>query len=150
IVGTGYQPTDEAAGFVNLVVDSWAQAIKQPDKKLSVGNGVTDLAFIGAADPSELGYYYVPDETAPSHHRIIIQTYPVLKFDSLTSVTQTVDTIRNAALDAVKDYPEFQIAVTGRPALEADQMRTTDHDSHKAEACALIIVFIGMAIMLRS
>ncbi|HEX2972949.1 MAG TPA: MMPL family transporter, partial [Tepidisphaeraceae bacterium] len=36
------------------------------------------------------------------------------------------------------------------PALEADEMRTTDRDSRRAEIIALIVVFAGLAIMLRS
>src|SRR4029079_8395833 len=40
--------------------------------------------------------------------------------------------------------------VTGRPALEADEMRTTDRDSHRAEVLALCGVFLGVAMMLRS
>src|SRR5205814_5502053 len=40
--------------------------------------------------------------------------------------------------------------VTGRPALEADEMRTTDRDTNRAEVIALVAVFIGLVVMLRS
>src|SRR5207253_1828750 len=36
------------------------------------------------------------------------------------------------------------------PALEADEMRTTDRDTSRAEVIALIAVFIGLVAMLRS
>ena len=50
----------------------------------------------------------------------------------------------------MKAYPQFKIGMTGRPALEAEQMYASDEDSDKAEVVALTFVFIGMAIMLRS
>ncbi|HEY1921833.1 MAG TPA: MMPL family transporter [Tepidisphaeraceae bacterium] len=150
LAGARHQPDDQTAAFITHLVVSWDEAIRHPDTKLTVGNGVVDFHTISAADPSELGYFYVPDETNPSHHRILIQVYPERKFNSLTAVTQTIDAIRNAAVDAGNAFPEFHVGVTGRPALEADQMATTDKDSHKAEIVALIVVFIGMSLMLRS
>jgi len=79
-----------------------------------------------------------------------VQVFPRREFASLTSVTRTVDAIRDAALDGGRDFPEFQIGVTGRPALEAEEMRTTNRDTHHAEIIALIAVFIGMVVMWRS
>jgi predicted RND superfamily exporter protein len=150
LAGAAARPTEETAAFITHLVDSWDQAIRHPDKALTVGNGVVDFRAISASDPSELGYFYVPDETDHSRHRILIQVYPERKFNSLTAVTQTIDAIRDAAVDAGNAFPEFHVGVTGRPALEADQMAATDKDSHKAEIVALIVVFIGMSIMLRS
>jgi uncharacterized protein len=150
LAGAALRPDPQTAGFVALLADSWDKAILDPGKKLTVGNGVTDFRAVSATNPADLGYFYVPDQSDPSRHRILIQVYPVRKFESLTSVAETVDAIRKAALDAGKDFPEFQIGVTGRPTLEADQMQTTDVDSHRAEVIALTFVFIGMAIMLRS
>jgi predicted RND superfamily exporter protein len=40
--------------------------------------------------------------------------------------------------------------VTGRPALDADEMRTTDIDSTRAEIVALSAVFVGLVLLLRS
>lgn len=150
LFGAALQPNEATAHFVTHLADSWDQAIRDPKKKLSVGDGVTDFRAVSAANPSELGYFYLPDETDRSRHRILVQVYPERNFQSLTSVTRTINAIRNAAVAAGKDFPEFHIGVTGRPALEADQMGATDEDSHKAEVMALIVIFIGMAIMLRS
>ncbi|HEX4052636.1 MAG TPA: MMPL family transporter [Tepidisphaeraceae bacterium] len=150
LAGAALQPNEATAHFVTHLADSWDQAIRDPKKKLSVGDGVTDFRAISAENPSELGYFYVPDETNRSRDRILVQVYPVRNFQSLTSVTRTINAIRNAAVDAGRDFPQFHVGVTGRPVLEADQMAATDVDSHRAEAIALIVVFIGMAIMLRS
>ena len=42
-----------------------------------------------------------------------------------------------------KDFPEFQKPViTGRPALEADEMATSDRDTRIAEILGLAVVFV--------
>ncbi len=148
--GAALQPNRQTAKFIANLADSWDQAIRDPKKKLIVGAGVTDFRVVNAQDPSELGYFYVPDELDRSRHRILVQVYPQRNFQSLTSVTGTINAIRDAAVAAGREFPEFHIGVTGRPALEADQMAATNEDFHKAEVLALIVVFIGMALMLRS
>jgi len=148
--GAALKADDQTANFIAHLADSWDQAIRQPGKKLSVGDGVTDFRAIMAANPLELGYSYVRDETDHSHYRILVQVFPQREFNSLTSVSRTVYAIRDAAIDAGKDFPEFQIGITGRPALEAEEMRTTNQDTHHAEIIALIVVFIGMVVMWRS
>ncbi|MGD0137520.1 MAG: MMPL family transporter [Tepidisphaeraceae bacterium] len=150
LAGAALKPDEQTANFIAHLADSWDQAIHQPGKKLSVGDGVADFRAISAANPSELGYFYVPDVTDRSRHRILVQVFPQREFASLTSVTRTIDAIRDAAIDAGKDFPEFQIGITGRPALEAEEMRTTNRDTHHAEIIALIAVFIGMVVMWRS
>jgi predicted RND superfamily exporter protein len=148
--GVAARPTDENAAFMNILAGSWAAAIRHPDQKLGVGNGVVDFRAIGATDPTQLGYFYVPDETDRSRHRVLVRVYPQRIFNTLTAVTRTINVIRRTAVDAGADFPDFQIGVTGRPALDADQMAATDADSHKAEVISLIVVFIGVAVMLRS
>jgi predicted RND superfamily exporter protein len=150
LAGAALRPTEETARFIAHLAESWDQAVRDPQKKLSIGDGVTDFHAINAANPAELGYFYLPDETDRSRYRILVQVYPERNFQSLTSVSRTINAIRDAAVDAGKVFPEFHVGVTGRPALEADQMEATNVDSHKAEVIALIVVFIGMAVMLRS
>ncbi len=79
-----------------------------------------------------------------------MRVYPRDDYSKLTAVSETVAAIRAAAHEAGRDYPEFTIGATGRPALDADEMEQTDRDSHEAEICAGIAVFIGLAVMLRS
>src|SRR5205814_1699773 len=125
---------------------SWSETLKQPQS----GPILPDLQSLDASDPSRLGYYYVPDELDKSRHLLLVRVYPRTDYASLTAVSDTVDAIRNAANEAGRNFPEFSVGVTGRPALEADEMRTTDRDSHRAETIALICVFIGLAMVLRS
>jgi predicted RND superfamily exporter protein len=146
----GMRPSDESANFITALSDSWDQAVRQPGTELRVGQGVIDLKRLDATDPSQLGYFYVPNEVDRTHYRILIQVYPVRILNSLTSVTRTIDGIRKATAEAAAAFPEFHAAVTGRPALEGDQMGATYRDSHHAEAIALVVVFLGMSVMLRS
>jgi uncharacterized protein len=141
---------DPTAGFIDILAQSWIGALRDRSQPLRVGAGVVDLSSLGATDPSQLGYFFVPNEQDRSQWRILVRAYPVEKHDSLTAVTRIVDAIRDAAVQAAKPYDEFKIGVTGRPALEADEMRATDIDCHHAEAAAIVAVFFGMALMLRS
>jgi predicted RND superfamily exporter protein len=151
ISGLNAQKADaETAAFVGAVAQSWVIALEHPDQPLAPGETLPDLVGMDAGDPSRLGYYYVPDERDPSRSLLLVRMYHRQDYTSLTAISQTVDAIRAAAAEAAKAYPEFTVGVTGRPALEADEMRTTDHDSHVAEAVALVAVFIGLAVMLRS
>jgi predicted RND superfamily exporter protein len=81
---------------------------------------------------------------------MLVRIYPREDHSSLTAVSRTVDGIRQGVNDAARAFPQFRVGVTGRPALEADEMRTTDRDSHRSEIVALSVVFIGLLIMLRS
>ncbi|HMB96036.1 MAG TPA: MMPL family transporter, partial [Tepidisphaeraceae bacterium] len=144
------KPDNQTAGFVALLARSWNETLSHPDEPLIIGKGLPDLASLDSGDPSRLGYYYVADESNPSQHLLLVRVYHRAEFSSLTAISETVEAIRAAVRQAAAAYPEFHVAVTGRPALEADEMRTTDTDSNRAEICALIAVFIGLVLMLRS
>jgi predicted RND superfamily exporter protein len=139
-----------AADFITTLSTSWTDSIQHPADPIEVGHAVPDLSTLGSDDPSRLGYYYVPNEVDRSRSQLLVRVYPRRDFTSLTGVTRIVDAIRDAAVDAAKPYGDFNIGVTGRPALEADEMRVSDEDSHRAEILALIVVFIGLVAMLRS
>jgi predicted RND superfamily exporter protein len=141
---------DESAGLASAMADSLTHALRDPASPLEVGHGVLDMRVLNATDPLQLGYFYQPDETNRARHRILVRVYPRTAHNSLTAVTQTVDAIRDAAVDAAKPFPQFKIGLTGRPALEADEMRATDADTHRAEIWALATVFVGLVVMLRS
>ncbi|MEA2710259.1 MAG: uncharacterized protein QOF78_2860 [Phycisphaerales bacterium] len=143
-------PDEETAGFVAALAKSWNETLRHPADKLRVGQHVPDLATLGATDPSRLGYYYVPEETDPSRHLLLVRVYNRENYTSLTAISETVEAIRAAVRDAAAPFPEFTTGVTGRPALEADEMSTTDRDSNRAEIIAVIAVFIGLVVMLRS
>jgi hopanoid biosynthesis associated RND transporter like protein HpnN len=133
------------APFIAAVAESWTKTIDAGDVRLP------DLAALEAGnDPSRLGYSYVPDATDPMRRVLLVQVSPVSKFDSLTAISETVEGIRAGVGEVAPKFPEFSFGVTGRPALDADEMRTTDRDSNKAEALAVAVIFVGLVIFLRS
>ncbi|HYE20660.1 MAG TPA: MMPL family transporter [Tepidisphaeraceae bacterium] len=111
-----------------------------------------DLMTVGAATPAALGYFWAPDESdlTRKRHLLLVRTTPRENYASLTGMSETVEAVRAAVRDAAAPFPEFTFGVTGRPALEADEMRTTDRDSTRAEIVALICVFVGLVVVLRS
>jgi hopanoid biosynthesis associated RND transporter like protein HpnN len=149
ITGLRTQPADaETKEFVELLAKSWVETIESSNQP--VEKFVPDLSKVGADDPSRLGYYYVPDESNPSQYLLLVRVYQRTDYTSLTAISETVEAIRSAVNDVAKSFGEFRAGITGRPALEADEMRTTDRDSNRAEVIALIAVFIGLVIFLRS
>ena len=145
LAGLMTQPADAETGrFLEAVVGSWNKTLIAGEVRLP------DLAALDASDPSRLGYYYVRDESDASKFLMLVRVYPRRDFTSLTAISETVEAIRAAAREVTKEYPEFSFGVTGRPALEADEMRTTDRDTRKTEIVALTCVFVGLVLLLRS
>jgi predicted RND superfamily exporter protein len=151
ISSAGLQTPPDAmtAQFVGLVARQMAGALTT-SSPITLGQQVPDLFTLSATTPASLGYFYVPDASAPANHLLLVEVFPHRDFTSLTAISHAVNAIRDAAHTAGREFPEFDIGVTGRPALEADQMQTTDQDSHYAETAALITVFILLTISLRS
>jgi predicted RND superfamily exporter protein len=154
LVGLNTQPpTDESATFVRTLAHSWNATLQSPTIAPTANKSVVDLAEAGATDPSKLGYFYERDESDFSRHVLLVQIHKVEDtgtFETLTALSDVVDAIRGAVADVAKQYPQFDVGLTGRPVLDADEMRTTDHDSNISEIVALSVVFVGMVIFFRS
>jgi uncharacterized protein len=136
---------DESTGrVVKALAESWSATVR--------GDGpptIPDLEQIDAEDPGDLGYEYVTDQTDPNNHLLLIEVF-LKDDDSPDAVAKQVDAVRQATAETAGSFPDFHVAVTGRPALDADEMRTTDIDSTRAEVVALAVIFIGLALTLRS
>ncbi|MCC6423043.1 MAG: MMPL family transporter [Phycisphaerales bacterium] len=143
-------PADEAAPLVQLVSESLLSALRNPSQP--VDRFMPEFSSLEQGDPRRQGYAYLPDESDPTgqRHILLVTVHHVMRFDSLTAISQTVGKIRRTVEEVAKSYPEFHVALTGRPVLEADEMSTTDRDTHRAEIVALTCVFIGLVVMLRS
>ncbi|HEX4792782.1 MAG TPA: MMPL family transporter [Humisphaera sp.] len=143
---------DQTVGFIKLLTDHWNKTLDDPSLPIAIGSTVPDLSALGATTPEDLGYYFRPDaeDKSQKRHLLLVRVYPKADYSSLTSITDSVAAIRLAAHQAAANFPEFKIGVTGRPALAADEMKTTDRDSHRAEILAMVAVFIGLVAMLRS
>lgn len=143
-------PDPQTAEFVNRLASGWARTLSGSDATVVLGNQVPDLSAIGATSPASLGYYYVPDELDPSRHLLLIRVFPRAKYTSMGALAKIINGIRNNAINAGKEFPEFTVGLSGRPALEADETITTDRDSRNSEIAALTVVFIGLVLFLRS
>jgi predicted RND superfamily exporter protein len=144
------KPDEQVVPFVALLAESWVETLKKPYGGMRIGHELPDFASLDADDPSRLGYYYVADESDRTKHLLLVRVYPNVDYTSLTAISETVETIRAAIREVGRDFPEFTLGTTGRPALGADEMSITDRDSKWAEIVALSIVFVVMAIMLKS
>jgi predicted RND superfamily exporter protein len=140
----------ETAPFVAAVLRSWDRALADPALPLTPGAGLPDLDALGVSSPRDLGYFYVPDESDKSRNVLLIGVYPKEDYSSSTALSEAVDAIRAATADVARGFPEFRVGVTGRPALEADEMRTTDADGRLSGVVAMSAVFAGLVLFLRS
>lgn len=144
-------PSEDSVGLTHAIAGGWAKAVKEPDRPIAAGDQVPDLQKLGADTPLDLGYYFEPDEQNKNQSLLLIRVYPRAQYDALTSITDTVAGIRAAARKGAAGYESiFKVGVTGRPALDADEMETTDRDSMRSEIVAAIAVFVGLVVMLRS
>jgi len=142
--------SDEQVQFTKVVADGWNAALAAPNEPLALGNQVPDLRALGPSDPETLGYYYVPDQTDVSRNLLLIKVFEREDFSAVTAGEDVVSKIRRAVAEAARAYPEFSVGLTGRPVLDADEDEITDRDSRRSEIVALIAVFIGLVVMLRS
>ena len=152
------EPKD-AADFVTLVAGSLNKALaSDPATWSAEGGQIPDLTQLDPAakyDPSRYGYYLIPDESkrfdaAHKNDRIlIINVYEKRNYSTLADVSEPLKRMRDAVKSVANQYPDFHVGLTGRPALEADEMSTSDHDTRIAEICGLTLVFVVLWIFLR-
>ncbi|HEX8914236.1 MAG TPA: MMPL family transporter, partial [Humisphaera sp.] len=143
-------PAAEAAPFAGAVAASLDRALADRAAPLVPGRGLPDLNALGAESPRDLGYYYLPDQSDPARRVMLVSIEPAQDTSSLTGLSESVDAIRGAIRAEAAAFPEFRVSLTGRPALEADEMSTTDVDQRKAETVAMTAIFLGLLAFLRS
>ena len=147
----GGRPLDrQTTDFVSLIARGLTASITDKSKPIQLGDQVPDLARLSVTDPSKLGYYYVEDQQTPGNHLLLIRVYEHSNFHRRNGLADAIDGIRADINQAADGFKEFKVGLTGRPALEADEMSTTDHDARTSEIAALTAVFIGLVLLLRS
>ncbi len=142
-----------AAGLTTLLANSLNAALQTPMKKWTPGRQIPDLNKLSARAPTpdDFGYYYIRSEKNPRHHLLLIKVYEKREYHSLAALTRPLRHIRAVIARVAAPYRAvFKVGVTGRPALDADEMTTTNHDTHWAETLAMCVIFLGLIIMLRS
>ena len=140
----------QTADFTILIANGVTAALTTPSDPIKLGNQVPDLSKLAVTDPSKLGYYYVENKESPGRHLMLVRVYEHDDFAKRNGLADAIDGIRSDIAQISKSFPDFQVHLTGRPALEADEMSTTDHDARTSEIAALTAVFIGLVLLLRS
>jgi uncharacterized protein len=140
----------QTADFASMMAKGMMAAITNSDAPIKLGDQVPDLAKLGATDPSKLGYYYVEDQENPANHLLLLRVFERNDFSRRNGLSNAIDGIRATIAQAAAPFKQFHVNLTGRPALEADEMATTDHDARMSEIAALTAVFIGLVVLLRS
>ncbi len=140
----------ESAQFVKLLVDGWKRAVSEPKQPIELGDQVPDLAALGVQSPRDLEYSFIPDETDPSRNILLVSIFEQDDYTARNGLSDTINGIRKTVATAAEPFKEFNVGLSGRPTLEADEMKTTDTDARWSEIAALSAVFVGLVLLLRS
>lgn len=147
----------ESKEFVTLVAKSLDAALAQAPDKWSKGQELPDLASLdpqaksdGAVGANRAGYFVMKDREVPRYSILLVNVYAKRDYSKLSDVTGPLLRMRATVAEVAKEFADFHVGVTGRPALEADEMRTSDRDTRMAEILGLSLVFIALLIFLRS
>ena len=124
------EPDAKTVTLTKAMADDWLATVQTPGASPEVNKQVPDLMTLWADSPEQLGYFYVPDadpRDVPPHNLMLIRVYEKENRSGLTTEADTIDAIRNAVTEEAKPFAEvFDVGLTGRPVLDADEDRTTD------------------------
>jgi predicted RND superfamily exporter protein len=149
------QDLTEGAPLINLMAKSWCQTLDDPHRPVAVGGLVPNLADLEASSPRDKGYSYIvdtdPNSAHPGQHLLLIKLFEKANLTSKDGLIKVIASIRRDIAEASAPYAaEFDVGLSGRPALDADELETTDRDSRRAEIVSLTAVFLGLVLFLRS
>jgi len=136
----------DSARITAMFADAMSSAVKNPATPIK--DTLPPFFDLDDSSPRRLGYFYESDAIDPAKHHLLVSVYHNDPHNSLTSISETVEGIRGIVAGVAAKHPEFFVGLTGRPALEADEMRTSDNDTRRAEIIAMICVFAGMIFFL--
>ena len=79
---------------------------------------------------------------------LVMRILPTKDFGALDVVGKPLAAVRQA-LDATRaEFPSLEVGLTGRPALQADEMETTDRDMTRAAIIAVLLVGVLFMVVL--
>ena len=148
----GRVPDADSAFFISAVAGGLTDVLVDVNATVAVGKQVVDVPHLKAT-PATYGYYYERDDDSPAErptYHLLIRVFERENYASKSGVTDVIEAIRATTKAAADKFPQFNVDLTGRPVLEADEMKTTDEDARKAEIAALSAVFLGLVFLLRS
>lgn len=77
---------------------------------------------------------------------LVMRILPAKDFGALDVVGKPLAALREALETTCADFPDLAVGLTGRPALQADEMETTDRDMTRAAVIA--VLFVGVLFMI--
>ena len=77
---------------------------------------------------------------------LVMRILPVKDFGDLDVIGKPLAAVREALETTCADFPDLVVGLTGRPALQADEMETTDRDMTRAAVIA--VLFVGVLFMI--
>ena len=76
---------------------------------------------------------------------LVMRILPTKDFGALDVVGKPLAAVRQALESTRAEFPGLEVGLTGRPALQADEMETTDRDMTRAAIIA--VLFVGVLFM---
>ena len=76
---------------------------------------------------------------------LVMRILPVKDFGDLDVIGKPLAAVREALESTRAEFPGLAVGLTGRPALQADEMETTDRDMTRAAVIA--VLFVGVLFM---
>ena len=120
---------------------------------------------LGAAAFATLNLFAWPDETndfedllrplpteyfrSKSGRFWFIEIMPEKDYGSLAVIDRPLAAIREVLRRFRRDHPDISAGLTGKPVLQADEMRTTNDDMSRASIIAIILVGLLFMVMVR-
>ena len=77
---------------------------------------------------------------------LVMRILPVKDFGTMDVIGKPLDLVRRALKDTRDEFPGLPAGLTGRPALQADEMDSTNRDMTRASVIA--VVFVGILFMI--
>ncbi len=79
---------------------------------------------------------------------LVMRVLPAKDFGSLDVIGKPLAAVRQAIETLRSDFPDLTVGLTGRPALQADEMETTNRDMTRAAIIAVLLVGLLFMIVL--
>lgn len=78
-----------------------------------------------------------------SKNALLMMVMPAKDYSTLSVIERPLKRIRSDLRLTLEDHPAIEAGITGRPALQADEMRTTNEDMQRSS----IIAILGVALL---
>ncbi len=139
LLGVGAAPPG-GAEFLAPVLGALEELLGRVEGALAgkvVDTPVFDLTAIGTQ------YFFTPNERF-----LIMRVLPDKDFGELDIIAAPLALIRGAMAETGAEFPGVEAGLTGRPVLQADEMRTTERDMTLASVLAILAVGTLFTVMM--